>query len=72
VGEEEVRCAECGLDYPSSAICSLEKGTERTDLCGICLLVMVNKMNGTDQTEFLVSSSERIRLAAVAWRRLHP
>jgi hypothetical protein len=33
---------------------------------------MVNKMNGTDQTEFLVSSSERIRLAAVAWRRLHP
>lgn len=67
-----MKCAQCKLDYPESILSPLQSSYgDIPPVCGICALEISNKIHGDNRKKFTGPKAEKMRLAAIEWRKSH-
>lgn len=68
-----MKCHKCEYDYPDDLVRAmiLHDGTIAIviHVCGICALESKNRVHGTNDDHFDAPEAERVRLAAIEYRK---
>ena len=64
-----MKCSECKIDYPHGLVQTMCSSEGNKNLCGICALEFSNKIHGTKRSKFNGPIAEKMRQAAIEFRR---
>jgi hypothetical protein len=66
-------CRNCGWTYPTYYLAPMRSSAgDVNDVCGICALILSNKVLGLERTQFSGQMAEHLRGMAISWRKNHP
>jgi hypothetical protein len=68
-----MKCQFCKFDYPKDLLSNFYTSTsdETPLICGICALKETNKIHGANRKKFNGTQAEKMRLAAIKYRKEH-